>query len=217
MKRVILAGSIAFAMAACDGVADEKAETDETVAEDAEDTADTEGAAAEGDDAETESASDEAEDEATDEAEDPTPAPKRVACGRGEANLFSCTAGNKRIAVCGVTNAQGQRTAQYRFGNANGAEITLDGGRFANVAYSGGGEAQIEFANGATRYIVYSSTIRTGFDENGNNPEFSDGVVVLNNGRQLTDKRCTGNVESVDVMAGDAYGGVANDLFYEGN
>mgnify|MGYP000073639969 CR=1 FL=1 len=215
MKRMILAGSVAFALAACDGATAEKAEADETLAATEDEAADSEDAAAETDDAEAESAGDAAEDDSADEAEDAAPAPQRVACGRGEANLFSCTAGNKRIAVCGVTNAQGQRTAQYRFGSGNGAEITLDGGRFANVAYSGGGESQIEFANGATRYIVYSRTVRTNFDERGNMPEFTDGVVVVSNGRRIANRECTGNVESVDVMSGDSYGGVASELFFE--
>lgn len=138
-----------------------------------------------------------------------------VACAADEQELFSCTAGSKRIAVCGVTNAQGQKTAQYRFGTPEEAEIVLDGGRFANVPYSGGGEAQIAFANGATRYIVYSRTVRTNFTAGEpNNPEFTDGVMVLRNGETIADRQCTGDVESVDVMAGDSFGGVANELFH---
>lgn len=215
MKRVILAGSIAFALAACDGATAEKGETDETLAAAENEASDSEDDASEDGHSEAESASDAAEEESADEAAEAAPAPSRVACGSGEPTLFSCSAGNKRIAVCGVTNAQGQRTARYRFGSANKAEITLDGGRFASVGYSGGGEAQIEFANGATRYVVYSRTVRTNFDERGNMPEFTDGVVVVKNGSRIANRQCTGNVESVDVMAGDSYGGVANDLFYE--
>ena len=50
-----------------------------------------------------------------------------------------------------------------------------------------------------------------------NNPEFTDGVVVVRAGKVHADRQCTGSTESVDVMAGEDYGGVASDLFYEGN
>ncbi|MCP9222704.1 hypothetical protein MKP08_08100 [Erythrobacter sp. LQ02-29] len=137
-----------------------------------------------------------------------------VACAQDEQELFACTAGSKRIAVCGVTDAQGRKTAQYRFGSSDKVELVLDGGRFANTAYSGGGESQIQFANGDVRYIVYSRTIRTGFDEDGNKPEFTDGVWVVRGDENLADRQCTGEVVSVDVMAGDAYGGVGKDVYY---
>tara|TARA_B100000678_G_scaffold189392_1_gene158369 strand:- start:6 stop:617 length:612 start_codon:yes stop_codon:yes gene_type:complete len=146
-----------------------------------------------------------------------SPTARPVACASDEQELFSCTAGAKRIAVCGVTNTQGQKTAQYRFGSPDKAEIVLDGGRFASVPYSGGGEAQIEFANGATRYVVYSRTVRTNFDERGNMPEFTDGVVVLRDGEAVADRQCTGDAESIDIMAGEAYGGVASELFHYGD
>ncbi|WP_215228630.1 hypothetical protein [Erythrobacter sp. 3-20A1M] len=137
-----------------------------------------------------------------------------VACAQDEQELFSCTAGTKKIAVCGVNNAQGRKTAQYRFGTAKKVELVLDGGRFANTAYSGGGESQIQFANGDVRYIVYSRTIRTGFDEDGNKPEFTDGVWVVRGDENLADRQCTGEVVSVAVLAGDAYGGVGKDVYY---
>ena len=140
---------------------------------------------------------------------------KPVACGSDQQELFACAAGDKRIAVCGVTNAQGQKTAQYRFGSAGEAEIVLDGGRFSSVPYSGGGEAQIAFANGGTRYIVYSRTVRTNFEPGEpNNPEFTDGVMVVRDGDMVADRQCTGAVESVDVTAGEDYGGVADEIYY---
>jgi len=139
-----------------------------------------------------------------------------VACAQGERTLFFCEAGRKQIAVCGVTDAKGQPQAQYRYG-ADTAELVLNGGRFANVPYSGGGEAQIEFVNDATRYIVYSRTIRTNFKAGEpNNPEFTDGVMAVRGGKVLSDRQCTGEPQSVDVMAGDDYGGVESELFYLG-
>ncbi len=137
-----------------------------------------------------------------------------VACSRRERTLFFCEAGRKQIAVCGVSDAQGKPQAQYRYGSDT-AEIVLNGGRFASVPYSGGGEGQIEFVNGATRYIVYSRTVRTNFEPGEpNDPEFTDGVMVVRGGKVLSDMQCTGEPQSVDVMAGDDYGGVADEIFY---
>ena len=137
-----------------------------------------------------------------------------VACGRGERTLFFCEAGRKQIAVCGVSDADGKPQAQYRYGSDT-AEMVLSGGRFSNTPYSGGGESQIQFSNDTTRYIVYSRTIRTNFAPGEpNNPEFTDGVLVVRGGNVLADRQCTGSVESVDVMAGESYGGVSKDIFY---
>ena len=137
-----------------------------------------------------------------------------VACAQGERTLFFCEAGRKQIAVCGVTDAKGKPSAQYRYGSDT-AELVLADGRFASVPYSGGGESQIEFVNDATRYIVYSRTVRTNFKAGEpNDPEMTDGVMVVRGGKVLSDKQCTSDPQSVDVMAGDDYGGVASELFY---
>lgn len=205
MRRLVLAGSALLALAACGEAAESASESIDETVESANEMRETSREAAE------------SGEEAGEMAEAERPDRQPVACASGEEELFSCAVpGGKRIAVCGVTNAQGQRTAQYRFGSGSEAEIVLDGGRFASVPYSGGGEAQIEFANGSTRYIVYSRTVRTNFAAGEpNNPEFTDGVLVLSNGKVLPERQCTAEIESVDVMAGDNYGGVASDLFYE--
>ncbi|GAB5349927.1 hypothetical protein [Alteriqipengyuania sp. 357] len=210
MKRVILTGALALTLAACGDGAAENGDTAPEGASEA--TADEASTPAKEAGAADQAGEDAAQaDTSTDAA---APAVAKVACAADEKELFSCTAGTKRLAVCGVTNAQGQKTAQYRFGNAGKPEIVLDGGRFANVPYSGGGESQIEFANGGVRYIVYSRTVRTGFDDEGNKPEFTDGVMVVRGGDVIAERNCTAKVESVDVTAGGSYGGVANELFY---
>tara|TARA_R100000049_G_scaffold4928_1_gene12356 strand:+ start:4418 stop:5035 length:618 start_codon:yes stop_codon:yes gene_type:complete len=203
MKTMILMGCGALALAGC---GDATAENSGASADDATEVAAK--ATNEGSQA-YESAA-----QADASVDEQAPAVAKVACAADEQELFSCAAGSKQIAVCGVTNAQGQRTAQYRFGGSGKPEIVLDGGRFASVGYSGGGEAQIEFANGGVRYIVYSRTVRTGFDEEGNKPEFTDGVLVVRGDDVIAERNCTGKVESVDVMAGDAYGGAAGELFH---
>lgn len=201
---MILVGCGALALAACgDATAETSGASADETAEAPAKAAD-EGAEAQEDAAQADASGDEK-----------APAVAKVACASDEQELFSCAAGTKRIAVCGVTNAQGQKTAQYRFGGSGKPEIVLDGGRFASVPYSGGGEAQIEFANGGVRYIVYSRTVRTNFEaDEPNNPEFTDGVLVVRDGKPIAERNCTGKVEAVDVMAGDSYGGVANELFY---
>ncbi|MEL7686699.1 hypothetical protein AAG596_04285 [Citromicrobium bathyomarinum] len=137
-----------------------------------------------------------------------------VACSQEEQTLFFCEAGRKQIAVCGVSDAQGNPVAQYRYGSDT-AEIMLTGGRFSNTPYSGGGESQIQFAKGPVRYIVYSRTIRTNFASGEpNNPEFTDGVLVVRDEEVVADRQCTARVEAVDVMAGESYGGVSKDIFY---
>jgi hypothetical protein len=203
VKRMILVGCGALALAAC---GDATAENSGASADDA-----TEAPAKAADEA---SGADEGAAQADSASDKKAAAVTKVACASDEQELFSCAAGKKRIAVCGVTNAQGQKTAQYRFGSPGKAEIVLDGGRFANTAYSGGGESQIQFANGGVRYIVYSRTIRTGFDEEGNKPEFTDGVWVVRGDENLADRQCTADVVSVDVMAGEEYGGVSQDIYY---
>ncbi|WP_379546035.1 hypothetical protein ACFCW2_09865 [Qipengyuania sp. DSG2-2] len=163
---------------------------------------------------------DEATDEATDDSTDGAGDSGReddiaqpVACQEGEETLFSCDdKGGKQIAVCGKDG-----NAQYRFGNEV-AEITLDNGKFASVPYSGGGEAQIAFSNGDTRYIVFSRIVRTNFEPGEpNNPEITDGVMVVRGGETIGKRTCiAGSPSAVDVGAGENYGGVASELFYEG-
>lgn len=105
--------------------------------------------------------------------------PEAVAFGIGETTIHACTMQNgKALAIC----SQGGETATYRYGS-RAPELNLQGGRWARVGYSGGGELQIAFDNGETRYIVFGRTVRTGFDRNGNETASSGGVIVLRGGR----------------------------------
>lgn len=110
----------------------------------------------------------------------------KVACSADETPIFACKfKDGKRVAVCGVSEWYGR----YRFGSAT-TELDLNGGNYAYTMYSGGGEGQIAFVNGDTRYIVFSRMVRTGFDENGNRPAFSDGIVIERGGKFLDIKLC---------------------------
>jgi hypothetical protein len=109
-----------------------------------------------------------------------TPATSQAAaCEAEETTIYACTMQNgKALSIC----SRGGDTATYRYGGSP-PELVLQGGRWARVGYSGGGELQIAFDNGETRYIIFSRTVRTRFDGNGNEPAFSDGVIVHRNGR----------------------------------
>ena len=114
-------------------------------------------------------------------------APQLVACNNGEVTLVACAVeSGKQMAVCSSKAGQ----AQYRFG-AHGAEITLDGGRFARAGYSGGGEMQIAFDDGDYQYVVFARTVRTGRLPSGEGiVAASDGVVVLNKGEFVGMQMC---------------------------
>ncbi|WDA41159.1 hypothetical protein [Erythrobacter sp. BLCC-B19] len=121
---------------------------------------------------------------------DPTAAPAKasakLACAADETPVFACKLKDgKRVAVCGVSEWHGR----YRFGRDT-AELELNGGSYAYTMYSGGGEGQIAFDNGDTRYIVFSRMVRTGFDENGNRPAISDGIVIERAGKFVDIKLC---------------------------
>lgn len=135
---------------------------------------------------------------------------KKVACGDGEDTIFTCKVGNgKRISVCGADG-----TAEYRYGRDT-PELTLTAKQFASVPYSGGGELQIAFDNGPTRYIVFSRVVRTNFEPGeGNSPIFSDGVIVQRGEEVLNLQVCANPGEnSIDYDLADTYLDEADELF----
>jgi len=132
------------------------------------------------------------------EAASSAASPPAPVCTAGETPIFACTfPDRKRLAVCGTAPGK----AEYRFGGET-AELVLSGGERATVPYSGGGESQLAFTNGKTRYIVFSRMVRTGFDEQGNEPAISDGVVVLRDGKFVAIRVCEDpEGKPVDVYA----------------
>lgn len=140
------------------------------------------------------------------------PRPNSASCTAEETTVFTCRlAGGKRVSVCGA----GRRSAHYRFG-AETIELALAGGAFANVMYSGGGESQIAFTNGTTRYIVFSRIVRTSFGEEGNASAISDGVVIEQGGKFLDIRLCEDpDLRPVDVNAANAIWNEERELFTE--
>jgi hypothetical protein len=140
---------------------------------------------------------------------------KRVAaaaCPADETPIFTCTfKDGKRVAVCGA----GEWNGRYRFGGST-PEIEINGGQYASVMYSGGGESQIAFDNGDTRYTVFSRMVRTGFDENGNRPASSYGIVIERGGKFVDIKLCEErDLASIDRYAANAIWEDERELFTE--
>jgi hypothetical protein len=125
-----------------------------------------------------------------------------AACKSGETPIFTCKfRDGKRVAVCGIAPGK----AEYRFGGVK-PELVIKGGERAYTMYSGGGESQIAFTNGNTRYIVFSRMVRTGFDENGNAPAISDGVVIDRAGNFEDIRICEDpDLLPVDTNAAETY------------
>ncbi|MXP25039.1 hypothetical protein GRI39_03120 [Altererythrobacter indicus] len=145
-------------------------------------------------------------------------------CAQGEEALFTCSLKNGRaVAVCKTGEGAGQGLVQYRYGKPD-AEPELswpqksDDGKltFASVPYSGGGEAQLSFARGAARYIVYSRVVRTNFKAGEpNDPAITDGVMVVENGKVKANYSCDGQVSKpVDVNLTTKYLGNDNEAFF---
>ncbi|MEN7536882.1 hypothetical protein [Aurantiacibacter flavus] len=142
-------------------------------------------------------------------------------CSAEEAQIFSCTVrGGKIASVCLANGADGE-FAQYRFGRPS-AEPELvfpteasEKIEWASVPYSGGGEAQLSFAVGDVRYVVYSKVVRTNFTAGEtNDPAISDGIVVLRSGKVESAFACDGTaLKPVDVNVADAHLAKADDLF----
>lgn len=148
-------------------------------------------------------------------------APGTGLCAADEPVLFSCRVRTgKTASVCGAAGTGGQRFAQYRYGRLGETpELTFpvtpaDGQiAFATVPYSGGGEGQLMFRRGDVQYVVYSRTIRTRFDGEGNDPVNEDGVAVMRGEELVSRLACTDrDPKAVDYELSDSLAGDAPDV-----
>ena len=131
-------------------------------------------------------------------------------CAASETTIFSCKMENgKTLSVCASDNV-----AEYRYGR-DVAELTLTGGQWASVPYSGGGEAQLAFDNADTRYVVYSRVVRTNFKEGEpNNPAITDGVIIIRGGQTIGEQSCgSGELMPIQVFEAEKFLRKADDLF----
>ncbi|EJL92287.1 hypothetical protein PMI16_01090 [Herbaspirillum sp. CF444] len=126
-------------------------------------------------------------------------APEKSLCNAGETPLFQCTIKGKQVSLC--SSGAGKDDAgklQYRFGTAQKIELSYPdtpqpaNGKFfrSETGYSGGGEERIRFKNGDYDYFLFERTVRTGFGNGPNNPEFSAGVITRH-GKSVTTRLCS--------------------------
>jgi hypothetical protein len=126
----------------------------------------------------------------------------RYLCQSNEKVVFGCTAGDKMLSLRAspkFTSTSGYM--QYRFGTPTKIELTYPEARkppkgyfwHSSTLYSGGFDERVRFKNQGVQYLIFDRMIRTGFDEAGNNPEMTSGVLLRIPGKQDTVRLCTGN------------------------
>lgn len=151
--------------------------------------------------------------------------PATSGCAESEGTIFSCKIRDGRtIAVCVPRDAQGREFAQYRFG-ADNAQPELAwpttfeerGMEWASVPFSGGGEAQLSFARGDIRYVIYSRVIRTNFEPGQpNNPKFEDGAYVYRGERRISELPCAGEADQpLSVAMAERFADWQAELFVD--
>lgn len=103
--------------------------------------------------------------------------------------MFACPIGSKLVSICGRAGG-----AVYRFGRPARVELEAGGLRFAERAFSGGGETQVSFEREGSRYIVYDRLVRTAFGGDGrHDAQASAGVLVRKAGKTILDAQCVGS------------------------
>ncbi|WP_050479792.1 hypothetical protein [Herbaspirillum rhizosphaerae] len=126
-------------------------------------------------------------------------APEKSLCAAGETPLFQCTIKGKQVSLCASGGGKDDAgKLQYRFGTAQKIELSYpatpqpaDGKFFkSETGYSGGGEERIRFKNGDYDYFLFERTVRTGFGNGPNNPEFSAGIITRH-GKSVTTRLCS--------------------------
>jgi len=124
-----------------------------------------------------------------------TAAPVQAAslCAPNEPVVFACHVGSKMVSLCRPAGDRGMLS--YRFGGPDKLELTYpEPGRQASTAFTvksvpliGGGETTVAFKRGVYTYTVYSKVARS---EDGESPEFEDGLIVARRGKVLSKMRC---------------------------
>ncbi len=126
-------------------------------------------------------------------------APEKSLCHADETVLFQCTIKSKQAVLCASGASKGDAgKLQYRYGTEKKIELSYPdtpqpaAGTFfrSETAYSGGGEERIRFKSGDYDYFLFQRTVRTGFGNGPNNPEFSGGIVTRH-GNDVTKRLCT--------------------------
>ena len=131
-------------------------------------------------------------------------------CTKSELEVFNCKFKTKSLSLCGIANSKTlSSTLQYRFGLANKIELTYpkiaqepsSNFWYSSTAYSGGGEQRVHFKNHQYDYILYDRTVRTGFGNGPNNPEFSSGLIIKKLGKITSIQKCS-NDNQINIPNG---------------
>jgi hypothetical protein len=134
------------------------------------------------------------------------PPPKKSLCTPEETVIFQCELKGKQLSLCASRDFSADGgTVQYRYGTTKKMELLYpespqparDRFFFSSTGYSGGGEAHIRFRNGEYDYILFDRTVRTGFGNGPNYPEFTSGVVTRRRGAVIGLRRCSNNASIV--------------------
>ncbi len=119
-------------------------------------------------------------------------------CEPGEEQLFACSTGTKRVAVCASQDwSAATGYVQYRYGAPHKAEMVLPAqaqvpaasALSGVLALSGGGGAWLRFRSGYTEYVVYTA-VSSSWGER-------SGIVVERGRARLRAIACRGEVSSV--------------------
>ncbi len=131
-------------------------------------------------------------------------------CRTQEFVIATCPVGEKLASVCGLRRGQ----AIYRFGRPGHIELESTGLRHSNRGYSGGGETQVYFTRGGYTYILFDSTIRTGFGVDGlHYPKFSSGLLLKHSSRTRILSSCPGMDPA--IVSGSVGDYMPEDTFIE--
>ena len=110
-------------------------------------------------------------------------------CHADEKIAFSCEIEGKNVSAC-VTS---EETVKYVYGTEDKVELELKSPLFSSGMCSGGGISRLRFKHGNYSYIVYDvmcNTTQISEDQWGKK-DFA-GLMVLNDGKVVLNKECTG-------------------------
>lgn len=118
-------------------------------------------------------------------------------CANDEQIVFSCHLGKKTVSLC--RPAGPEKTLVYRYGTSAKLELVYpDVARHEKGAFTqstkpvfGGGVTSVIFQRGNYEYRVYSKLGRSsGASQDDRYPEFEDGVVIMQAGKELKKLVC---------------------------
>jgi len=138
------------------------------------------------------------------------PPGEKFLCTKDEKVVFGCNLDKKVLSLCASNSSSSSLPAfQYRFGMPGRLELQFPNVPspaknrfwFSSTMFSGGGSAHVRFVNADYEYVLFDSTVRTGFGNDGRNDTKSDaGIVIFHQGKTVSVRHCT-NDASIHAVA----------------